>query len=154
FKNMAQLAPIPEGADEPAESVGPAGEVKQRLPEPSKDNPVVQQLHEGALCATYGNDKAAIAYYKKAISLDPENSYAYFQQGISLGELGRYKEAIASINKAIDMGNRKGLYLYGRGRVYLLSGDEASAMEDFKAAAALGNKDAKEYLKSTLQARR
>ncbi|MDY6837807.1 MAG: tetratricopeptide repeat protein [Thermodesulfobacteriota bacterium] len=154
FKDMGQLAPAPEEAPAPAESPRERAEVEEKLPEPPEVDPATQQLHKGALCATYGNDKAAIAYYKRAIEMDPKNSNAYFQQGISLGELGRYKEAIASIDKAMDMGNRKGLYLYGRGRVYLLSGDEASAMEDFKAAAALDNRDAKEYLESTLQARR
>jgi len=154
FKNMAQPAPVTEKAKPPAESVGPKAEVKEKPPELPKEDPSTQQLHKGALVATYGNDKAAIAYFQRAIELDPENSEAYFQRGISLGELGQYEEAVASIDKAINMGHRKGLYLYGKGRVYLLSGDEASALEDFKAAAALGNRDAKEYLESTLHAQR
>ena len=154
FKNIGPLAPVTEEAKAPAESVGPKAEAKEKPPEPPKEDPSTQQLHKGALCATYGNDKAAIAYFQKAIELDPENSGAYFQRGISLGELGQYEEAVASIDKAIDMGHREGLYLYGRGRVHLLSGDEASALEDFKAAASLGNRDAKEYLGSTLHAQR
>lgn len=154
FKNMVQPAPVTEGTEAPAESVGPKAGVKEKPPEPPKEDPSTQQLHKGALLATYGNDKAAIAYFQRAIELDPENSGAYFQRGISLGELGQYEEAISSIDKAIALGHREGLYLYGRGRVYLLSGDEASALEDFKAAAALGNREAKEYLESTLHARR
>jgi tetratricopeptide (TPR) repeat protein len=153
FKGMVQLAPVTEEAKVPPESVEANAEAEERVPEPPQEDPATQQLHKGALCATYGNDQTAVAYFQRAIEMDPENSEAHFQRGISLGELGRYGEAIASINKAMDLGNRKGLYLYGRGRVYLLSGDAASAMADFKAAAALGNRDAKEYLQSTLQAR-
>ena len=33
---------------------------------------------KGALCATYGNDSAAIKYFQKAIVLDPQRSGAYF----------------------------------------------------------------------------
>ena len=39
-----------------------------------------------------------------------------------------------------------GLYLYGRGRVYLLAGEKEKAMADFNKAAALGSEDAQNYL--------
>jgi NACalpha-BTF3-like transcription factor len=105
-------------------------------------------LDKGALCATYGNDKLAIKYFKKAIELDPQKSEAYFQIGISYGETGEYQEAISSINKALKLGPNKGLYYYGRGRIYLLSGDKEKAIEDFKHAATIGNKDAQNYLQN------
>ena len=43
---------------------------------------------KGALCAAYGNDRAAIKYFQKTIALDPNRSGAYFEQGISYGQLG------------------------------------------------------------------
>ena len=113
---------------------------------PEKD--AVFWLGKGALCATYGNDKLAIKYFKKAIELDPQKSEAYFQIGISYGETGEYQEAISSINKALKLGPNKGLYYYGRGRIYLLSGDKEKAIEDFKHAATIGNKDAQNYLQN------
>ncbi|RLB74899.1 MAG: hypothetical protein DRH24_20525, partial [Deltaproteobacteria bacterium] len=97
------------------------------------------------LCATYGNDRAAIKYFKKAIALDPQKSEACFQMGISYGELGEYQKAIASINKAIALDSLKGLYFYGRGRVHLLSGQKDKAMNDFKQADSLGSMDAKNF---------
>ena len=39
-----------------------------------------------------------------------------------------------------------GLYLYGRGRVYLLAGEKEKAMQDFNKAADLDNEDAQNYL--------
>ena len=103
---------------------------------------------KGGLCATYGNDKAAIRYYKKAIEIDPDRIGAYFQMGISYGETGDYQKAISLINKSIKTDPQNDLYFYGRGRVYLLSGDKQKGVDDLKLAAALGSRDAEAYLQS------
>ncbi len=101
---------------------------------------------KGALSATYGNDTAAIKYFQKAIALDPQRSNAYFVQGVSYGQLGKFFKAIALINKAIEMNPDNGLYYYGRARVYLLADEQEKAMEDFKKAAELDDEDAQNYL--------
>ena len=103
-------------------------------------------FRKGALVSTYGNNKAAVQYFQKAIALNPSFSGAYFSQGVSYGQLGQYPEAIDQINRAIKMEPQNGMYYYGRARVYLLSGDKAKAMEDFKKAADLGDEDALDYL--------
>ena len=103
-------------------------------------------FNKGALLSTYGNNKAAVQYFQKAIALDPNFSRAYFSQGVSYGQLGQYSKAIAQINMALKMEPRNGMYYYGRGRVYLLWGDRAKAMEDFNKAAELGDEDALNYL--------
>ena len=100
----------------------------------------------GALCATYGNDAAAITYFRQVIKLDPKRSGAYFGQGISHGQLGQFDKAIPLINTAIEMEPQNGLFIYGRGRVHLLAGDEEKAMADFKKAAELDDEDAQAYL--------
>ena len=109
---------------------------------------------KGALCATYGNDSAAIKYFQKAISLDPGRSEAYFGQGVSYGQLENFPEAIALIDKAIKMDPRNGLYYYGRARVYLLADDKEKAIEDFKKAAELDDEDAQIYINSIAQAQK
>jgi len=101
---------------------------------------------KGALCATYGNDSAAIKYFQKTISLDPRRSDAYFEQGVSYGQLENYFKATALINKAIEMEPHNGLYYYGRARVYLLADDREKAIEDFKKAAELDDEDAQIYI--------
>jgi tetratricopeptide (TPR) repeat protein len=103
-------------------------------------------FNKGALCATYGNDRAAIKYFQKTITLDPNRSGAYFEEGISYGQLGQFDKALALIDKALEMQPQNGLYLYGRGRVYLLAGEKEKAMQDFKKAAELDNDDARNYL--------
>lgn len=106
-------------------------------------------FQKGALCSTYGNNRAAVAYFGKAIALDPNHSGAHFSQGVSYGQLGDYPRALSSIDRAIQMQPRNGLYYYGRGRVYLLAGDKEKAMQDFRKAADLGDEDARAYLQAT-----
>jgi tetratricopeptide (TPR) repeat protein len=101
---------------------------------------------KGALCATYGNNQAAIKYFQKAIVMNPERSGAYFAQGVSYGQLENYVKAIHLINKAIELEPYNGLYHYGRGRVYLLAGKTEKAMADFQKAVQLDDEDAQNYL--------
>jgi len=103
---------------------------------------------KGALCATYGNDAAAIKYLQKVIKLDPKRSGAYFAQGISYGQLGQFDKAIPLVTRAIEMEPQNGLYIYGRGRVHLLAGDQEKAMADLKKAAELDDEDAQAYLEA------
>ena len=123
---------------------------KKATPKSQPSKPVKKDANywfsKGALVSTYGNNKAAIQYFQKAIALDPNLSGAYFSQGVSYGQLGQYEKAIAQINRALKMEPQNGMYYYGRGRVYLLSGDKTKAMEDFKKAADLQDEDALDYL--------
>jgi tetratricopeptide (TPR) repeat protein len=107
-------------------------------------------FEKGALCATYGNEKGAVRYFKKVIESDRKRAQAHFNVGISQGEMGEYQRAISSINKAVEANPEKGLYYYGRGRVYLLYGDKNKAVDDFKRAAQLGSGDARDYLQDTV----
>lgn len=104
-------------------------------------------FQKGALCATYGNNDAAVKYFAKAIALNPGHSGATFSQGVSYGQLGNYTAGLAAINRAIEMSPQNGLYYYGRARVYLLSGEKEKALADFRKAADLGDEDAQNYLK-------
>ena len=101
---------------------------------------------QGRLCSTYGNDKAAVIYYKKALELDPLDVSAIFNMGISYGELGDYSKALSFINQAIKLKPSQAEFYYGRGRVYLLSGEKSKAMQDFNLAAQSGSQDALEYI--------
>ena len=120
----------------------------KRPPKPVKKD-ANYWFNKGALFSTYGNNRAAVKYFQKAIIHDPNFSRAYFSQGVSLGQLGQYQKAVAQINMAIQKEPQNGMYYYGRGRVYLLWGDKAKAMDDIKKAAELGDEDALDYLEYT-----
>jgi tetratricopeptide (TPR) repeat protein len=103
-------------------------------------------VDRAGLCATYGNDKAAVRLYQKAVDLDPEKSEAYFGMGLAYGSLGEFDKALEAVNMSISLNSQKALYYYGRGRIYLLSGQKDQAMEDIRIAAEKGNLDARRYL--------
>jgi tetratricopeptide (TPR) repeat protein len=103
-------------------------------------------FQKGALCATYGNNPAAIHYFSKAIALNPSYSNAYFSLGVAYGQQGNHARALAHLSRAIEMEPRNGLFYYGRARTYLLSGNKEQAMLDFHKAAELGDEDAQTYL--------
>ena len=121
-----------------------------KVPPPREAVPVKKDAEywttRAYLCTTYGNDKAAIQFFKKAIALSPNSSNLYFQMGISYGELGYYQAALAAIDKAIALGGDKGLYYYGRGRVLMQSGKEAEGLAEIRKAAEMGEIDAIQYL--------
>ena len=69
------------------------------------------------------------------------------------GRGGNFSDVVSFaevIDKALAIDTRNGLYYYGRGRVFLLSGDKEKAVEDLKQAAVLGNRVAQNYLQNTL----
>jgi tetratricopeptide (TPR) repeat protein len=150
---------VPErSVREPSVQAPPAEDAQtQKEPEPATSQPrtlpkkpvkkdFTYFMDKGSLVATYGNDKAAIKYFQKAIKLNPNRSSAYFNMGVSYGELGQYDKALQTMNQAIQMEPDKALYYYGRGRVYLLSGQKDNAHIDIQWAAELGNQDAKDYM--------
>ena len=104
-------------------------------------------MDRGGLLSAYGNYKAALRCYQKALALAPDLAEAHFQQGVAYGELGQFDAAVHTISRAIDRMPTNGVYYYGRARVYLLAGDEDLAMKDFMEAGFLGNVDARAYLK-------
>ena len=101
---------------------------------------------KGGLVAAYGNDKAAVGFYEKAIKLDPQRGDYYFNLSVSYCELGEYAKALAAINRALAIDSENGAYYYTRGRIYLLSEGREKAMDDFIRSARLDHKDARDYL--------
>ncbi len=117
-------------------------------PAPQAANEARQWSEKADICAAYGNHKAAVRYFSRAITLAPDVAYYYFGRGVSLAELGRYADAISDIDHAIMLDPNRPAYFYARGWVHLRAGDRQKAMADFKTAAAGGNQDAIDYLSS------
>jgi len=105
-------------------------------------------FNKGALVAVYGNNEAAVKYFRKAVEIDPQFTAAIFQMGIAQGQLGNFEEGIRLTSRAIEMDPKNGMYHYGRGRIFLLAGEGLQAAADFEKAASLGDLDAIEFLKS------
>jgi tetratricopeptide (TPR) repeat protein len=103
-------------------------------------------LDRGGLLATYGNYKAAVAAYTKALELDATLSQAHFDLGVAYGEMADFDQALRHINAAIELSPGIAHYYYGRARVLLLAGQRSRALEDFRKAADMGDPDAEDYL--------
>ncbi|MDJ0884502.1 MAG: tetratricopeptide repeat protein [Desulfobacterales bacterium] len=129
----------PAGATPPK----PVATMDQRQPEAHPGH----WYRRGGLHSAYGAYKAAATSYRKAIELSPRYADAHFQLGVVYGEMRQFEPAIRAMTRAIDLDDDKSAYYYGRGRVYLLAGEEEQAMRDFMEAGFLGNRDARAYLK-------
>jgi tetratricopeptide (TPR) repeat protein len=106
-------------------------------------------MDRGGLLSAYGNYQGAVRCFQKALTLEPRLAEAAFQLGVAYGELGLFERAVEALSRAIAQEPARGHYYYGRGRVYLLAGEEDLAMQDFMEAAFLGDVDARTYLRET-----
>ncbi|MDX2214765.1 MAG: tetratricopeptide repeat protein [Oculatellaceae cyanobacterium bins.114] len=46
----------------------------------------------------------AIADYTRAIAINPQDVYAYYNRGLVYRDLQQYREALADLNRAIELG--------------------------------------------------
>jgi tetratricopeptide (TPR) repeat protein len=109
-------------------------------------NDATYWLDQGGLFATYGNYKAAVAAYQKALTLDANSSKAYFNLAVAHTELGELDQALAEINRAIALDPGQDRYYYGRAWLLLRLGRKGEAMDSFHKAADMGSLDAIAYL--------
>jgi tetratricopeptide (TPR) repeat protein len=106
----------------------------------------VYWLDQGGLFATYGNYSRAVESYKKALTLDDNNSRAHYDIAIAYSELDQLEQALAEIDRAVALDAEQSRYHYGRAWILLKSGRSTEAMDDFQKAADMGNLDAITFL--------
>jgi len=105
-------------------------------------------LIHGDILNTSGNKKDALAKYQEAISIKPDDSYAYFQSAYVKYDLGDKEGAIADYNEAIRL-NPNYVRAYARRGIALKSlGQEEKAKYDFKKAISFVPKTEDDYLGS------
>ncbi len=73
------------------------------------------------------NHQAAIETGLKIIEFDPNFTYAYINLGLSMLEVGRTSEAIANLEKAVDLSNRDSFALSNLGYGYAVAGKRMEA---------------------------
>lgn len=83
----------------------------------------------------------AIDDYNKAIELDPNNPFAFYNRGISYDRKGDFKQAIDSFSKAIEMDPQKADFYHNRGYAYRKIKMYNEAISDYATAVKIGEQN-------------
>lgn len=94
-----------------------------------------------------GNYQQAIKDCSKAIELEPKYARAYSNRGYVYYVLGSYQQAIKDYSKVIDIKPLDAEAHYKLGLMYKLMGVSQKSLVYYKRAAALGLKQAQDYLR-------
>ena len=84
------------------------------------------------------NGEEAIKNYSKAIQLEPDNFYTYYERGVCYYNLGNYEMAVNDFSILIQFEPNNGGLYYERGCYYEALGRKAEAKKDFAKARELG----------------
>jgi len=92
-------------------------------------------VNRGILEAAAGRTDAAIADFNAGLARDPSLSAGYMNRGAALLKAGRYSEARADLDRAIDMGTANMHVAYfNRGEAQEASGNLVAAYHDYRKA--------------------
>ena len=95
-----------------------------------------------------GNYAQAIADYDRAMAINPELAAPCYNRGNVYKTLGNYGQAIADYDRAIAINPRLAQAYRNRGVSYYRLGNKKLAYEDVREAAMLGDKAARDLLRS------
>jgi Flp pilus assembly protein TadD len=84
-----------------------------------------------------GDKRGAILDYNRAISIDPQDAFAYYNRGVAKFELGDKQGAISDFDLAIAINPQDAQAYSNRGAVKLALGDKQGAIADFTKGAEL-----------------
>jgi tetratricopeptide (TPR) repeat protein len=104
--------------------------------------------HRGYVYAALGQYKQAIEDFDRTIQLELRSAQAYGDRGHAYAALGNHQQAVEDYSIAIDMNPKFAAAYYNRAASYNSLGDKDHTYRDLKIAAALGNSDAQNILRS------
>ena len=99
------------------------------------------------LMMNYGKFDEAEAAFDKAIKYDKNNYEAYYLRGCAKINSKKYQEAIADLEKAIELKPDYADAYFNIGKVNYLLGDEDKACEYYKLADQYGRPNLDDYLR-------
>lgn len=88
-----------------------------------------------------------VADLDKAISLDPDNAYLYYDRGNVYAMQTDYEKAIADYTKVLSLDSRLAEAYYNRGLAYIFSGKQELGVKDLSRAGEAGLVDAYSAIK-------
>lgn len=97
----------------------------------------IKQHQEGTKLMLEKKYQEAVEFLKKALTLNPEFSEAYYNLGLSYERLGEYNDAIENLNEAIKRSPDDANAHYALGYSYFQKRKYKQAVESFEHAARL-----------------
>ena len=82
--------------------------------------------------------RAVVSDFDKALELSPRLSFAYYNKGNVMAEIGDFTSALLAFNKAIELKPDLGEAYYNRGYVYFQLGDREKGSQNLSKAGELG----------------
>ena len=116
----------------------------------SCENPAKSRIYtdEGSkLLLRYSKYDEAEETLTKAIKYDKGNYEAYYYRGCTRINAKKYKEAVADLEKAVELKPDYADAYFNLGRVYYLMQDGDKACENYKLADKYGRPNLEDYLK-------
>ncbi|KAF3887995.1 MULTISPECIES: serine protease [Nostocales] len=110
----------------------------------------LQYILRGEIHRNMGDTQEAIKDFDTALNLQPDNPFAYRQQGVARSQEGNYQGALADLNKAISLQSDNAYAYVERGVVYAQMGNRLAFVEDFNKALHLEPDSASIYSKRGL----
>ena len=112
---------------------------------PSKSRVYVEEGEK--LLLRYSKFDEAEEVLTKAIIYDKGNYEAYYYRGCARINAQKYKEAIADLEKAVELKPDYADAYFNLGRTYYIMRDEDKACENYKLAEKYGRPNLEDYLK-------
>ena len=121
--------------------------------------PAVVYIQKGFAKGESGDFKTAIAFYNKAIEMDPVNGEAYYYRGIAKKEIddrsgakADFKKAVTFYNKAIETDPKNAITYLGRGNAEYELANYSKAVEDYSKTIEIDSSIAVAYFNRALTA--
>ena len=105
---------------------------------PSFDPEAEEHFYLGIEYRRQGNNDSAIQEFTRAIEIEPEYYYAYYNRVLVYYQSGELESSLADYNKAIELQPDNAYWTFERGFLYLELGDREKAIIDLEKSLELG----------------
>jgi hypothetical protein len=151
-EQTAQKAPRPSSplvSSQESEKPGSAPEPGSLSSEGANPLESASWLSKGKELIIAGKYQEAIDALTRSIQLNPGEAAGYNSRGVAFAYSHQFKKAMDDYNKAIELDpGGDGAYYLNRGIVCVAQGNYQQAIMDYKKAAGLGNKEARDFFDS------
>ena len=105
---------------------------------PSFDAEAEEHFYQGIEYRRQGNNDSAMEEFTRAIELDPEYYFAYYNRALVYYQSGELESSLADYSKAIELHPDNAYWTFERGFLHLELGDREKAIIDLERSLELG----------------